>query len=210
MSSQQHVRWSFIATGIAVVIGVGCLPHSSQIYPPAIDPSRAGAEAIEQYDTNGDGQLSTAELASCPGILGRRDQYDSDGNDQVSADEIAQRIESWLEREVGIRGMTCRVVLNRRPLAGAQVRLIPEPFLGPDVKPARGTTAAFGVAPLGIAPEDLAEDEQGIVGVHLGLYKVEITHPRVKLPARYNTASTLGAEITATDRQTLRFELRSR
>ena len=44
MSSQQHVRWSFIATGIAVVIGVGCLPHSSQIYPPAIDPSRAGRE----------------------------------------------------------------------------------------------------------------------------------------------------------------------
>jgi hypothetical protein len=44
-----------------------------------------------------------------------------------------------------------------------------------------------------------------------GLYLVEITHPQVQLPARYNTATELGCELNPLSREgsSARFDLTS-
>ena len=46
-------------------------------------------------------------------------------------------------------------------------------------------------------------------GVHYGTYRVEITHPTINIPAKYNTATTLGYE-TERGNPSTSFELKSR
>ena len=46
-------------------------------------------------------------------------------------------------------------------------------------------------------------------GVYGGTYKIEITHPNVQVPAKYNTSTTLGEEVardTLGDRLVLKLE----
>ena len=46
---------------------------------------------------------------------------------------------------------------------------------------------------LSLPPEDLP---QGLrTGMHCGFYTVRVTHPTLKVPARYNESSTLGIEV---------------
>ena len=180
---------------VLVTASLGCHRGPTAIRPPKIDSARAADAAIEQYDQDADGLLSEAELAACPGILGQLRKYDQDQDRRVSAAEIAARIGQWQDRGTGLRAFSCGVSLEGRPLFGAQVRLTPETFLGENLKSASGTVADFGQAVIRIAPEELPEDQKDIPGVQLGLYKVQITHPTVELPARYNTETTLGVEI---------------
>ena len=84
--------------------------------------------------------------------------------------------------------------MDGRPLSGATVKLIPEKYLGDEIKAAVGVTNDGGSATMRIPDEDLPEAQRGIVGVHYGTYKVEITHPTMKIPAKYNTQTTLGYE----------------
>jgi hypothetical protein len=49
--------------------------------------------------------------------------------------------------------------------------------------------------------------------MRLGVYKIEVTHPTIKIPEKYNTATTIGAEIASDDPEATRqvtFELSSR
>lgn len=178
---------------------------------PDVDPVQASQAAVELYDANSDGKLDQEELKQCPAILHRIGKYDTDSDGQVSAEEIAARMEDWYETRVGMMTLNCRVTLDGAPLIGAEVRLTPEPFLAPVIKPASGVTEAGGLAFLSIAPEDRPADLQMLEGVHIGLYKAQITHPSKNLPAKYNTASTLGHEIAYKDQVGgIGFELRSR
>jgi hypothetical protein len=174
--------------------------------PPSIDPDDAGQQALAAYDRDADGLLSKEELANCPGILGRIVEFDKDKDDHVSADEIAQRIDMWQTTQVGLMSLSCRVTLDGQPLAGADVKLIPEEFLGGAVQPASGTTDNYGVAYPAIAADKLPADLQDVKGVHLGIYKVEISHPNKQLPD-----PDLGAEVVHRDQWNgIQFELKSR
>lgn len=164
----------------------------STVKPPDVNADEAAAAAIEAYDDDGDGLLSEAELKDLPALTLESADKDSDG--QVSADEIAGRIRVWSEGETGLMSFYCNVTLDGRPLDGAEVKLDPEPFLGDAVKPASGITRSDG-AILKVDPELLPADQRTLRGVQPGLYKVRITHPSVTIPARYNTATTLGQEI---------------
>lgn len=87
------------------------------------------------------------------------------------------------------------VRLDGKPLAGAIVALTPAPFLGEAILPAGGTTNQSGAGSL----EMPADNRPSHVPRHLplmqpGLYSVEITHPSVEIPDRYNTETTLGLE----------------
>ena len=78
-----------------------------------------------------------------------------------------------------------------KPLANANVRLVPEEFLGPGVQPATGTTDAGGLVRPTIAGGPHP-------GVNCGLYRIEITgqgNDGRSLPARFNTATTLGLTV---------------
>jgi hypothetical protein len=182
-----------------LVTSGGCSYQPARVHPPDVDPQEAGHAAIELYDANGDRQLDRAELAECPGILAGMARYDSDGDAQVGAEEIAARINQWHESGIGVMSVNCRVLLDGQPLVGAAIELMPEPFLTPQVQSSRGVTEDHGLAYMMISSDDLPESQQDLDGVHVGIYKARITHPEIHLPPKYNTSSTIGAEIAIED-----------
>ena len=51
------------------------------------------------------------------------------------------------------------------------------------------------IAIIGIQPDP----SRKLTGMFPGRYKVEITHPRIALPPRYNTQTTLGQQVAPDD-----------
>jgi hypothetical protein len=176
------------------LLSLGCSHGPTAVRPPYIDAAEASRQALELYDTDHDGELSDQELAACPGILQHRDIYDADHNGKISRQEIEDRIRELKSPRVGLSSLRIQVRLDGRPLSGATVKLIPEKYLGDDIKAAVGTTGDGGSATMRIPDEDLPAAQRGLAGVHYGTYKVEITHPTVVVPEKYNTKTTLGYE----------------
>ena len=183
----------------AVGLAGGCGSQPSRVRQADLDADRAGSAAVSAYDGNGDGLLSAEELKACPAIAQARAQYDTDSDGQVSAKEITARIEKWQQLKVGLMSFSCRVTFAGQPLVGAVVRMVPEPFLGDSLVAASGTTNAAGVATPSIPPEAQPDPGRALSGMNPGLYKVEITHPSIALPPRYNTQTTLGQQIAPDD-----------
>ncbi len=177
---------------------------------PTLSPAAAGAQAMADYDTNGDGQLTAAELDKAPGLKAALKSIDTDGNGTISKNEIVARVTTYKKDEIALMPFACQVLLNGQPLAGAEILMTPEKLMGPEVKPASATTDAGGIAALAI------EGEQGRV-MHCGIFRVEISKKddtgKETLPARYNSQTTLGQEV-ATDvpglERTVVIELTSR
>lgn len=191
-----HFYW------LAAVLFSGCT--SERVEAPAFSPAGAAAQAIALYDKNGDGLLDEKELERCPALLEALPKIDTSGDKRLSADEIAERLKQIQEANIGIMTVTCKVVLDNQPLEGAMVRLIPEPFMGPAVQPACGVSDENGAVNLRI-------DGQSFPGVHCAFYRVQITkdggNGKDLLPARYNTQTTLGAEVAPDMRGGLVFKL---
>lgn len=186
----------------------GCNRGPTPIQVPDFDPVTASRQAIDIYDKDHNGELSKDELAACPGILANLDAYDTNKNGSVSAEEIEARLTPLRRSGVGLTQLVIEVRMNGRPLQGADVKLVPEPYLGPNVKPAYGTTSRRGIAVMDIRDEDLPASEKGVTGVHYGTFKIEVTHATRMIPAKYNTATTLGYE-TQRGSPDYRIELKS-
>jgi hypothetical protein len=180
-----------------IVLFLGCGTTASRVSPVEIDASSATSQAMEMYDKNGDGALAADELNAVPGIKRHIDRYDRDGNKQVSKEEIASRLQDWGSNQLALMGRTYVITLDGRPLSGATVTLVPESYLGPNVKPASGITGPTGLTRMSHAEQDLPKSANGrsIPGVKGGTFKVQITHPTQKVPEKYNTATELGDEI---------------
>ncbi|HEY3394721.1 MAG TPA: hypothetical protein VGK58_18595 [Lacipirellulaceae bacterium] len=163
---------------------------------PNVDPRSAAAEAIRQYDKDGDGQLNDPELAACPAINNARQRYDKDGDRRVSEEEIAQRLEQIYSTGTGLLEVQCTVARGGRPLAGATVRFVPEPFLGDALQTATGTTDSSGWATPGISADQLPENLTSAQLMQVGLYRVEIEHPTISP----GSAKPLGFEVDPTGR----------
>jgi len=177
---------------------VGCPGGPTALDVPLIQPEEAARGALATYDTNGDGQLSIDELEACPGIRDAISRYDKDGGGQIAEEELSKRFAMWSDGGVAVTVLTCNVTLNGKPLAGAQVDLIPETFLAKVVQPATGITSQSGMAILAIDTANLPEDMKNIRGVvHQGVFRVEITHSEIDIPAKYNSRTTLGKEVSA-------------
>lgn len=178
----------------AACLMIGCHSGPPAVTVPEVDPAAAASGAIALYDKDGSGDLSQEELAACPAVLASLAIYDTDKNGIVTSEEIENRLRNFLSSKVGQTILQIQVSWNGRPLPNATVKLLPEPYLGDQVKPASGVTGINGIAAMDIRDEDLPESDRGITGVHIGTYKIEVTHPTVQLPAKYNTETTLGYE----------------
>ena len=179
----------------AILALPGCgLIGGSSVKPPTVSPSQAADKAIELCDKDANGLLNATELAACPGLLAALAKYDTTGDKQLSREEIVERLKSMYASGTGLSSLRCQVMLDNRPLRGGHVRFVPEPFLGGDVKSAEGDADGSGSATIGIADAELPENARGLKLIQLGVYRVEITHPTAKIPARYNTQTTLGYE----------------
>ena len=71
------------------------------------------------------------------------------------------------------------------------------------MQPGEGVTNDRGVAKpvtVGAPP--------GLPGIEFGQYRVQITHDRLKIPARYNEATELGFELSPLERKRDTFTFR--
>jgi hypothetical protein len=189
-----HVQFFSGFLGLWVLVGlVGC--GSSQLQPPHLVPREVAAQAIKQYDKNGDGLLDADELEHCPGLKSQLRVIDTNKDGKLSADEIAERLNMMVEAKIARVGVFIRVNLDEQPLEGATVRLVPEKFMGESVQPAVGTTDKTGIANMQL--EEGAKKEKG---VQWGYYRIEVSRKdsdgKETLPAKFNTATTLGCEVS--------------
>jgi hypothetical protein len=178
----------------SIFLIAGCSRGPAAVHVPEVDPAEASMLAMETFDTDHDGSLSEAELVACPGVMSHLSLYDKDGNRAVSQQEIQEQLSQMLASKVGVTSLRVQVRMDGRPLEGAYVKMVPEKYLGEDVKLAEGITNERGTATMDIRDSNSSASEQGLLGVHYGTYKVEVTHPNVQIPARYNTQTTLGYE----------------
>lgn len=184
---------------LILVLSLGCNNPPSRVVQdkPA---GNSGAQAIEMYDKDKDGFLAGPELDAAPGLKAGLPQIDGNQDSKISADEIDARLSAWAKSGVGRMTVMCMVTYNGQPLSGAEVKLVPEKFLGDNLKAAVGTTAG------GMATPKVPGDE--VNGVGPGFYRIEITSP-MGIPEKYNTQTTLGAEVSTESLRggPLRFEV---
>ena len=156
---------------VSLMVVVGCQQGPARLYPPPIDASAAGAKAIEMYDTDKDGKISGAELDKCPALKAAMAQIDTTGEGSITAEKITARIKAWQESKLGRTSVTCTVLHNGKPLSNAEVKFVPEKFLGDNMQTASGKTDQNGVAMISVPTTGRADPP----GVAPGLYRVEIT-----------------------------------
>lgn len=195
--SLKSIQTSLFLAAIGICVA-GCSRGPKALVPPDVNPSNASAAAIKQLDANGDGSIGGDELANSPALKASLKRVDSNGDGAVSRDEIEARVKAWHDSKVGLFPARVAVTLNNAPLEGAEVRFEPEPFLGEAVIPAVGVTNNFGETVPAI-PQELRAHESVPDGIQCGFYTVRISKVvggKETLPARYNTESELGEEIS--------------
>jgi hypothetical protein len=177
------------AVALAALLVPAC---ATRIEPPPFDPQAAGARALADYDRNKDGFLDARELERCPGLKSRLARLDTDRDGRLSQEEIEKLLEGYQGSGIGLMEVVCRVTLGGKPLAGAEVALEPEPFMGDGARPALGTTDERGRARPRV-------EGAPVRGCHLGVYRVRVSKKdaqgRETVPARYNTQTQLGIEV---------------
>ena len=177
----------------AVVLAVsGCgQGRPARVIAPAIGTEAVAAAVFTAADADRSGRLEDGELATVPGIATAAVAIDTDGDKAVSLQELAQWLDEVSRSKVAITTFETVVRHRGRPLAGALVKLVPESFMGGEIKAAEGTTDADGLARVTIPGGRYP-------GVNCGIYRVEITgkgNDGRPLPARYNSTSTLGVAV---------------
>jgi hypothetical protein len=172
----------------------GCLGTQKALEIPSFDPGKGADGILAAIDKDADKSISVTEASASPGIQAGFARFDADGNKSISRDELQSRFTQLVNCGVAIMPVNCTVTFKSKPLAGATVKFIPEPFLGGAIVGAEGTTDASGFT------IPTVSDGTGTSGMQFGIYKVEITHPSIAIPEKYNTQTTLGCDISPIDR----------
>jgi hypothetical protein len=178
------------AAGLMAALLLGCGGNKPEpVSIPEWDPEGFAAAILEKLDKNGDGAIDKSEVAAAPGLQAGARLIDQDGDGRLTHDELVARFARYRDRRLGLTSKELRVSYNGRPLAGAEVRLVPEFFLADMLETATGTTVAQGIVHPSIPDQQMAL-------VRVGYFRVEVTSPKVKLPAKFNTATTVGVEVS--------------
>ncbi len=173
----------------AAKCGARHVERPAALHAPRVDAEEAGKRAIEMFDADKDGKIDGEELSKCPGLKAAMSKLDPEGTGELTAAMIAARIRAWQDSRLARMSLRCMVTRQGQPLAGAEVRFVPERFLGDDMKTAVATTDQNGVAMLSIP------GTEGPPGVPVGFYRVEINKAGENIPAKYNTETVLGQEV---------------
>lgn len=214
--SRSSVRHSGAVRVCLLLLAGGCSGGASRVEMPAIDADDAAAAAMTTYDKDGDGSIAGAELEASPALKAAMETLDVNKDGAVQKEEIVKRIESWQANLAGITTASCTVTLDGQPLTGAKIVFEPESFLGSELKAAYGETSPLGKTMPAVRKEDRPTPDTP-AGIQYGLFRVRISKKNGEtesLPARYNTATELGQQISGDDpamiRQDLRFDLKSK
>jgi hypothetical protein len=156
---------------------------------PAWDPPGFASAILEKLDKNGDSLVDKTELTAAPGLAFGARFIDTSGDGKLSRDELETRFAKYRDRRLGLTSQQLRVTRNGRPLVDARVQLVPEFFLSELIEPAEGTTMIDGI----VYPS-LPDQQTALMRV--GYYLVQVTSPTANLPAKFNTATTVGVEVS--------------
>ena len=185
-------KLKLLSTTLLLTLLTGCSRGPAKVKIPKYDAQRAAQQAVEEMDTDGDQLLSREELVPSAGLLAALASIDQSGDQQLSADEIEQRVAMYAAMKMGAQSVTCVVTMGGRPLVGAEVSFVPEPFLTETIKSGKGKTRADGSASL------VTEDR--VPGLSPGLYRVSISkieNGQETIPVQYNTSTELGHEVSS-------------
>jgi hypothetical protein len=152
-------------------------------------------QLMETYDKDTNGRLSREELVSYAPVA---EWSQAQRKQDVTPDDLAQYLTRVFDRRIGLVSATCVVKRKGRVLAGAEVRLVPIPPLSDVLPTGQGVTDAYGGVMFTAPREKLPAATQRVEGVMPpGLYLVEVTHPKLKIPEKYNTRTELGLELSS-------------
>ena len=196
-SMQQHgSHHSLTLTAVLLCVLTGCYSNLAPVKPPRIDVVSATNGMLAMFDTDQDGALDKSEANACQALTDQWDRYDVDSDGSATREEIQARFEKWTAGDTGMMNLRADVYWRGKPLADAIVKLTPYDFLGDNVLPAEGATDRYGSVFLTIPKDLLPASQQGTHGMQVGLYAVQVTHPNVKIPSKYNTSTELSVDLS--------------
>ena len=190
--------WSVVLLSL-LLANLGCSGRLPAVKPPRIDVSAASVGAIEQFDADGDGQVSQSE--ACQGIQAQWSRYDVDEDGFINQSEFQQRFQRWTDGDTGLMNLRAQVTYRGQPLTDASISMTPYVFLGPNVLAAEGVTDAYGYAFMAIPKENLPKSQQTNFGMQVGLYQVSINHPALA-NAKAEANSTLSVDLSFNEANT--------
>lgn len=180
---------------VSLAFCLGCEPSKTVVPVIKISPSAVAAKAMTLYDTNKDGKINGAELDKAPCLLFALDMFETDAAKGVTAEQITARIQKWNDDKNGLVPVMCNVTRNGAPVADAEIKFVPDACISDYLtQTAVGKTNKNGMARVNLPKEPGSEIPPGVPP---GFYRVEITKAGETIPAQYNTATTLGVEISA-------------
>jgi hypothetical protein len=200
----QGLRWPFILFGLLLA---GCGGGRTRVSAPEWDAAAATEHAMSEYDADGNQKLSREELKRCPGLLIAAKLFDGDGDGAISVDELKTKLAEMHEQQAALVEVSCSVTRGGKPLEGAIVTFVPEPFMGESFQPATGVTGPDGTAFPSVAENELPAELRGRVhGVHSGIFRVTVTHPQIAIPAKFNKRTELGWCFLPRNHETLHID----
>lgn len=183
-------RWlsGIVAVAICLAVG-GCQSRPPRIASPKWSPQRIADRAIELLDANGDSAVDIDESEASPGLAAGFKHIDQDKDGRLTHTEIEERIAVYEKIGTGLQSQSFQLVLNGRPLSHAQVRFVPDEFLGELIEPASGRTDRSGV----VRPRAEGQD---VPAMRIGFYRVEVYPPESPddKPLKLNPA--VGVEVS--------------
>lgn len=174
---------------VIVTLLSGCSRGPARIEAPDWDPPALAERILSDLDKNGDAYVDVEELTAAPGLAAGARFIDKDKDGRLSGEEIEDRFEKYRTMRVGLQPKAFRVTYRARPVGGAEVAFLPEPFLEGIIKPAKGTTDSQGI----VNPQT---EGQELLGMRPGYYRIQIISPVIKIPAKYSSPTALGAEAS--------------
>lgn len=181
----RHLPVAIAATAVWFLAGCGG-DRPVPVPAPSYDPAAMAEAAVRELDADASGAVDGGELDARPWLKA----FDTDHDKKVSRDELKARFDGYAKTGAGALGYTVRVTLDGRPLPDATVTFTPEAFMNGAVGEATARTGPDGSA------SAFTAGGQQLPGLALGVYRVAVTTPDGSIPARYNTATTLGCEVS--------------
>ena len=187
---------SFVCT-FPVLLAAGCGSSGTPEVQAqaAYDPAALTAAAFAEYDRDKNGFLEGAELDACPALKGSLVGIDTNRDGKISKAELQARFEAYKVANAGSVAVAVTITLDGAPLSDATVQFVPEACMGGAIPEATGKTRANGT----ISAFTVVRKGREFAGLQPGLYRIKVTRPDARagksLPARYNTKTTLGAEV---------------
>jgi hypothetical protein len=179
-----------------VSIIVGCNYGPAAIPPVNVNVDSVVADLMAEFDRDKNGGLSRTELAAMPAVSDCLSRCRRSSNDEISADDLKRTLRRVFDPRTAVVTATCAVRRNGQPLSGATVRFVPLPVFKDTLPVASGVTDTDGYAMIGAAPEELPNAAPKVALMTPGLYFVEVTHPSVQIPEKYNQKTVLGKEVS--------------